>query len=185
MHSLDGFYAASAGVAGALIGLLFVAVSVAGERLTAQDASAAHRIRAAAALTSFTNALTVSLFSLIYGAGTGDPAVVVAVLGLVFVSASILSLRGQPRAVRDVLFLVTLLAAFTAQLIFGLELEGNAGDTGAARGIAVLVVVFFLVGIARSWELVEGPQIGLGRQLLDLLDRSSSRPEQEAEDRTG
>jgi hypothetical protein len=176
--SFDTFFAASAGVAGALIGLLFVALSVAQERLTGENANQAHRVRASAALTSFSNALTVALFGLVPGVGLRGPAFVVALAGLLFVGASLLSLRrvreSQPVPPRDTLFLASLFVVFGLQLFYALRLVSNAHDVGAARGIAVLVIVCFLIGIARAWELVGGPSIGLSHELM-LTTRARKR----------
>jgi hypothetical protein len=168
--SFDTFLAASAGVAGALIGLLFVAISVAQERLTGENANQAHRVRASAALTSFSNALTVALFGLVPGVGLRGPALVVALLGLLFIAASLLSLHrvrtSEPVPLRDSLFLASLFVVFGLQLFYALRLVSNARDVGAARGIAVLVIVCFLIGIARAWELVGGPSVGLSHELM-------------------
>jgi len=169
----DTFLAASAGVAGALIGLLFVAVSVAQERLTSEHANQAHRLRASAALTSFGNALAIALFGLVPGIGLRGPAFVVGLLGLLFVAASLMSLirvrQSHPVPPRDVLFLAGQLVVFVLQLYFALRLFSAGGDEGAAQGILVLVIVCFFIGIGRSWELVGGPSIGFGHELIALV----------------
>jgi hypothetical protein len=177
------FFLGSASVAGALIGLLFVALSVAPERVLGPDASEVHAVRAAATLTAFTNALTVSLFALVPELNVGGATAAVAVIGLLFVAGSLLRVLpvwrdGQIR-LREITFLVSLLIVFAIELVAGVGLLEHTRDPADLQTVCILVVVCFLIGIARAWELVGGPSITFTGQ---LVSRAQARraPERDA-----
>lgn len=171
---LQGFFEAAAGVAGTLIGLVFVALSVSRERMAEQEETQLHRVRGAAAFIAFLNALTVSLTALLSVSEEGGWAISIASIGFVFVAASGLALvldRGVNwRDLPHLLFLVVLAAVFVAQFVEGLRLvSGGVVTSGTQSTFAVLVMVSFVVGISRAWELVGGPSISPYRHLAELL----------------
>jgi hypothetical protein len=173
-ENIHDFFVASGSAAGALIGLLFVAISVAaGRPLPSKASEQVHRIRSSSALTAFTNALVVSLFALIPGHKIGPTAAVVAAGGLTFVMASLLSLvrLRQVRwgTARDAVFLLGLTVTLVIQLLEGIDVVAHPGDSGAVNTIAVLVVICFLIGIARAWELIGGPSIGIAHEVVALV----------------
>lgn len=177
-ENMHGFFEACAGVAGALIGLLFVAVSVTLERLTAEGADQIPRVQASAALTAFTNALIVSLFALLPGEAIGWTAVIVGAIGITFVVASLLSVRrvhhSDLRRMRDALFLLTMLAVFVLEVQQGIKVVDHPGDSDAVQTIGVLVIVGFIIGIDRSWELIGGPSIGIRTEVGKIVRHDGS-----------
>jgi hypothetical protein len=178
--NIHNFFMTSGAAAGALIGLLFVAISVSSARLEQQTVEAQlHRIRASASLTAFTNALAVSLLALIPGHKIGPTACIVAGLGLCFVLASLVSLQRRKllrwKTARDVGFILGLAAVFVIQLCEGVGVWVHPGDAGSVDTIAVLVVICFFIGVARAWELIRGPEIGLMQELSAYL--AMRRPE--------
>jgi hypothetical protein len=173
-QEIHDFFLAGGGVAGALIGLLFVAISVSAPRLARQGHEAQlHRVRASAALTAFLNALVISLFALIPGRKIGLTAVIVGVLGLAFVVAALLSLwrvrHARWATARDAVFLLGLVVVFIVQMITGVQIIAQPAGSGNVNQIAVLVIVCFLIGIARAWELIGGPSIGLTREVTAMI----------------
>lgn len=166
------FFATTAAVAGALIGLLFVAISVAPEL---EDPG--HRVqtdvRAGIAFSAFINALVLSLFALIPGIDLGVTALVLSLVSLSScVALSIFLLReGRPGPARrrQLRRLVVQAVVFGYQGVIGVQLIGRAHDPGDISTLAVLTIVLFIVGIARAWQLIGARDSGLMTEVAESL----------------
>ena len=66
--SFHDFFSGCATIAGALIGLLFVAISVSPEKLTGDTARTDHQVRAGAAFSALVNTMVIALVALLPGA---------------------------------------------------------------------------------------------------------------------
>ena len=158
-------FAATAAAAGALTGLLFVAMSVASRQALVHGPPVIRQIRGSAALLAFTNALAVSLFGLVPDINVGYPAVIVATIGILFTAAAIRSIlssragRAQIRA-QTSLIMILLLICFT-ELIAGIIVLGNPSSQTSVQVIDYAVVTSLLVGIGRAWESIGERETGI------------------------
>ena len=154
MASYYPFFGGAATVAGALIGLLFVALSLSPERLR-DAASIEHQAIAATAFTALVDALFISLIGLQPGGGLQQGAAIFGALGLSSTVGLTLRLwRNRHLAHlsnRWPFFLVVIMAVYAAQLVTGLLPETPAG---ADDRTATFVYVMFGLGIARAWQLL-------------------------------
>jgi len=166
-------FVAIATCAATLIGLLFVAQSVANDEHRTHPV--VRHFRAAAALLAFVNAFTVTLFGLVPGSNIGGAAVVVGVIGLFFTAAGLrvtVSLpRTQQRRRHQLPLILGLLAVFGLQIFFGIELLAHRPGTGAVSGLGDVLIVSLLIGIARAWELVGEWDTGIAASIGVLFGR--------------
>jgi hypothetical protein len=172
--------------AGALTGLLFVAMSVViPRREVAQGPRIIQQVRAAAAMLSFSSALTISLFGLVPTTNLGYPAAVLGVIGLLFTAAAARSIRAsestgrQQRQQLDLM--VLLIAIFGTEFGAGIALIMSSSSSSAANAIGYALVGSVIVGVSRAWEFVGDIDTGLAASIAVLLGRR--RTERSAEDR--
>ena len=174
MTSYTGFFSGTATVAGALVGLLFVALSVSPDRLRNVTGSVEHQAMAATAFTALVNALFVSLIGLQPGGGLSYGAVILGGLGLTSSCGLAVRLwrarRSETLSRRWPYLLGFIIVVYAAQVTTGVV----AGSVSAQADLSVIFLyIMFGTGISRSWEL-----LGLrGGGPLDLLaQRLEARP---------
>ena len=171
------FFATAAAVAGALIGLLFVAISVAPD-LEDQGHRVQTDVRAGIAFSALINALVVSLFALIPGIDLGQTALIVGLVSLsTCVALAIFLLReGRPGPERRRQFrrLGIQALVFCYQVVAGVQLTRDTHASGDVTTLAVLTIVLFIVGIARAWQLIGARDSGLVTEIGETL-RARSR----------
>jgi hypothetical protein len=175
--SYHDFFAGCATVSGALIGLLFVAISVSPEKLAGDTASADHQVKAGAAFSALINTLVIALIALLPGTRLGPASVALAAAGLASTTGLIILLwREHKERIRpgQVVLLVGLIVLYGLQLANGLSLNGSSPrEVNAVDNQAVLAIVFFLFAIARAWQLVGARDTSLLSTVADLAQRQA------------
>ena len=179
------FFIASAGAGGALVGLLFVAVSISPERIVAAQAPVERQAVAGSAFTAVMNAFFISLFALIPNFNIGFviiPFSFVCLLTSLIQAWRLLRRTNNWQSLLRRAFLVLLsVSLYGLELVSGFQLITNPSQVGIAYNLVSCVLIAFALGLIRAWELLGVRRYGL----LGWLNPLHDLPETESFSRTG
>jgi hypothetical protein len=148
----DAYLAAMATAAAALIGLLFVAVSVRDDTIFGPNAVPGGEALAITAFTGLVNSFVVSLLGLVPKINIGEPAVIMAVIGIV----AIVRLQRRLHTGRNRIVLAITLIAYAAQLGFGVLLLVHPHASDQLINLCTIIFVTLIVSLQRAWSLLRG-----------------------------
>jgi hypothetical protein len=178
--NLINFFIASASAGGALLGLLFVAISIAPEHIVARSAPMERQAVAASTYTALVNAFFISLGALIPEGGLSSTALVMSSLGLL--NSLILggNLLKHPRSwqnfLRRAFLIVVSLVIYGFEFNYALRLTVTHSDVGSAYLLAVLLLPVYGIGLTRAWELLGVHRFGLLAWTSTLREVNESMP---------
>jgi hypothetical protein len=164
------FFSDCAEVAGSLIGLLFVAVSVSPEKLRGNDA--AFQVKSGTAFATLTNGLIMSLVALLPGDNLALAGLILSIAGISSaIGLAVISYRhaGPRRRIGALLRVGGIFYLFVIQLVVSLYLNASPRRSGAVGTEAVVIVVSFSFAIERAWDLVGAGDAGMLSVFRKLL----------------
>lgn len=156
--TLHDFFVASSGASAALIGLLFVAVSVAPERIFGTAASGDRTYRASSAFFVLGNGFFISLGALLPQVNLGDVLVVAGIIGLLNTTGVVIDLwqRGLRELGRGMWLATGSFAIYAGEGWNGVALLRRPNAVSVIDIVTYLVLGGYAIGLARAWELVGG-----------------------------
>ena len=171
--SYHDFFSGCATIAGALIGLLFVAISVSPEKLTGDTARTEHQVRAGAAFSALVNTLVIALVALLPRANLGEASLILAAAGLATTAGLILVLYREHGTLKrgDATMFLIMLVLYGLQLANGIKLNAAPHDVNGVDNQGLLAIGFFLFGIARAWQLVGARDFNLMSTVAAMIHR--------------
>ena len=171
--SFHDYFVASTGAGAALVGLLFVAISIAPQRTVMHNAPLENQVLATTTFTAMVNAFFISLVALIPGPNLG---IITVIMGaLAFVNSLTLGWNFLQRrrdaskrtsGLSSLILVVFGLGLYGFEVSQGIQLVLQPRDTDIVTFLASIIVAVYGLGLTRAWQL-------LGAQRYSLLGRIS------------
>jgi ribose/xylose/arabinose/galactoside ABC-type transport system permease subunit len=173
------FFLASVGASAALIGLLFVSVSIAPERVFGQQSDAVRQAQALSAFSALANVFFNSLMSLIPGVLYGLVVTVVAIPAILQTLALLGLARQWYRSgilARGVFLFLASATIYGYELALGIELWRNPTSKGLLISLVFVLIGAYALGLGRAWELLGAPRSGFLAYFWALFGTLRRRP---------
>jgi len=173
------FFLASSGAAAALVGLLFVAISVAPEHIVQANAPIERQAMAASSFTALLNAFFISLGALI-PLNIGTLTLIMSVIGIINSSVlawNLLKKRGRwQNVVRRVYLILVSFIIYGYELYYAILIILEPNNVGNIYMLAGLLLGVYGIGLTRAWQLLGARRYGLGGWLSPLRELDETMP---------
>lgn len=177
--SFTNFFIASASAGAALVGLLFVAVSIAPERIVMANAPVERRAMAASSFTALLNAFFISLGALIPGS-VGVITLIMSASGLfnsLFLAWNLLKERQSLQNVlRRIFLIVASFIIYGYELYVAILLLNEPDNLEGFYALTGLLLSVYGIGLTRAWQLLGARRYGILRWLNPLTELNGTMP---------
>jgi hypothetical protein len=157
-----------AGVGATLFGLIFLVISIKPE-----NTSVMRQVQIASSYSALLNPLVISLIALVPHATIGTVTLIMSALGLVNTVIMGVSLLQDSlswtKKLNSVLFIIGSLVIFSFEIFYAIRLLAAPGDLSALYDLTTLLVIIYLYGIARAWDLIGARQFHILEALAPLV----------------
>jgi hypothetical protein len=174
------FFVVMAGVGATLFGLIFLVISIKPESTVWANTSVMSQVQAASAYTALLNPLVISLIALVPYEQIGKVTLVMSSIGLANTLVMSLSLlKGKfswIEGLRKLIFILGSFVIYGFEISYAIHLLLSPTDLSTLSSLAILLVVIYLYGIARAWDLVGGRQFHIQELLLHSLQKQEASP---------
>lgn len=167
----SNFLVASTQASAALIGLLFVSVSIAPERVFGAQAEARRQGLAVSAFVALANVFFISFSGLIPNLYFGALVIIAGALS----ASQLLALlvlwhdwRRERILIRSLSLFALSAGIYGYEIAMGVRLLSHTADTGALTTLFGLLLGAYAIGLSRAWELLGAPH-GRSRAVANLL----------------
>jgi hypothetical protein len=166
------FFTTLATVGATLFGLIFLVISIRPE-VTQSETSVRRQVQITSSYIALLNPLAISLIALLPHETIGTITIIMSASGLLtIIIMGFFLLRASRREVKKILqmlFLIIGLAMFSFEIFYGIRLAVVPGDSSALHTLAILLVLIYLYGVARAWDLVGVRQFHVQDVLSPLI----------------
>ena len=196
------FFATSAGAGAALIGLLFVAISITPENILKEEAPRERRAVANNTFTAMLNAFFISLGALIPNVNLGAMVIVFGVLSLsngLGINLQLLRTKKLQQKVqwqsivRKLVSILAPIGLYGYECFLAVLLILSPGNSGDVANITIILIAIYGWGIEQAWEMLGLHRVALlsiflfwrrspeddqlrpaGRDSMDTVQRNSA-----------
>ncbi len=169
------FFSVMAGVGATLFGLIFLVITIKPEVTSAESTSVMRQVQVASSYSALLNPLIISLVALVPYATIGTTTLIMSVIGLTNTFIMGVNLlqdsRSWAKKLKSVFFIASCTILFGFEIFYAIRLILAPGDLSILTALTTLLVVIYVYGIARAWDLVGVRQFHIRELFIPLVPK--------------